>query len=145
MTGAPARTSGRSLPSDALGAEQPRPASLTSPHPGPRGPSRPGDLEAPVPPLPRPTWAPRGVRSAHARMSKPVEGFYETLLEPNRGHIWRQDVNRPRKMLSGMLVCSFYMHVGLGGNLRKVLHAGAGSRARRWIAEGWSWPISETG
>ena len=32
-------------------------------------------------------------------MSKPVENFYKSLVEPNRGYTWKQDLNRLREML----------------------------------------------
>lgn len=38
------------------------------------------------------------------RTSKPIENFYEfiSLFEPNRGHTWKQDPNRLRKILPRM-------------------------------------------
>lgn len=102
-----------------------------------------GDLEALTPRLPRPAWALRGVRSADLRMSKPVEDFYETLLEPNRGHIWRQDANRLRKMPSRMSVCSFYA-CGIGRGRKEGVTWGSGEQAGcHWVTEWWSWLISE--
>ena len=47
------------------------------------------------------------------RMSKPEEHFYKSLLDPNRGYAWKQDLNRLTKRLPRMTVCSFLYAFGV--------------------------------
>lgn len=46
-------------------------------------------------------------------MSNPVEKCSKSLFEPNRGHTWKQDFKRLRKMLPRMMVCSFSFAFGI--------------------------------
>lgn len=46
-------------------------------------------------------------KAVDIRLSKPVENFYKYLFEPNRGYVWKQDLNRLSKIHPRMAVGSF--------------------------------------